>query len=194
MAGKNRLGVLALQGAFEAHREIFRCLGEPCDLVRTAAELEAVDALVLPGGESSAMLRLMEAQDLLALIGERIKAGLPVLATCAGVILLAAKVSPEQESLGALDVDVERNAYGRQVFSSIESLRVRAGLGETGAREGVFIRAPKITRVGNSAEALAWRGNDPVLVRGPGILAATFHPELGRDPFVHHLFLNELVG
>lgn len=194
MAGKSHIGVLALQGAFEAHRGVFRRLGKSSDLVRTAAELEAVDALVLPGGESSAMLRLMEAQDLLAQIGERINTGLPVLATCAGVILLASKVFPEQKSLGVLDIDVERNAYGRQVFSSIEPLRLRPDLEGTGSHEGVFIRAPRVTRVGESAEVLAWRGDDPVLIRSPGILAATFHPELGMDTFVHQLFLREIVG
>lgn len=193
MAGKGNIGVLALQGAFEAHREFFRRLGVTSNLVRTAAELETVDALVLPGGESSAMLRLMEPQDLLARIGERINAGLPVLATCAGVILLAAEVSPGQKSLGVLDVDVERNAYGRQVYSSVERLRFGRDVNESGSHEGVFIRAPRITRVGESAETMAWRGEDPVLIRSRGILAATFHPELGKDTFVHELFLREFV-
>lgn len=186
------VGVLALQGAFEAHRSVLARLKVPSVLVRTAEELQSVDALVLPGGESSAMLRLMEPQGLLEEIANRIKAGLPVLATCAGVILLAQGVKPEQKSMGLLDIDVERNAYGRQVFSSIEPMRFTPALPASFTSDGVFIRAPRITRVGASIECLAWRGNDPVLVRAPGLLAATFHPELGGGTGVHELFL-ELI-
>ncbi len=192
MVGNGLIGVLALQGAFEAHREVFRRLGVTSVLVRTAEELDTVDALVLPGGESSAMLRLMEPQELLVLIGKRIGSGLPVLATCAGVILLASEVTPQQKSLGVLDVDVERNAYGRQVFSSIESLRFNPQLEGNSSHKGVFIRAPRITRVGDGVETLAWRGDDPVLIRSPGILAATFHPELGSGTLIHELFLQEI--
>lgn len=186
------VGVLALQGAFEAHRGVFRRLGQCSVPVRTAQELEAIDALVLPGGESSAMLRLMEPQGLLDRIGQRVGQGLPVLATCAGVILLARAVTPHQKSLGLLDIDVERNAYGRQVFSSVESLRVTPSLEDILTGDGVFIRAPRITRIGARVETLAWRGDDPVLIRGDGILAATFHPELGGGTAVHELFLEEL--
>ncbi len=192
MVGNGLIGVLALQGAFEAHRGVFRRLGVTSVLVRTAEELDTVDALVLPGGESSAMLRLMEPQGLFVLIGKRIGSGLPVLATCAGVILLASEVTPQQKSLGVLDVDVERNAYGRQVFSSIESLRFNPQLEGNSSHEGVFIRAPRITRVGDGVETMAWRGDDPVLIRSPGILAATFHPELGSGTLVHELFLQEI--
>ncbi len=189
MVGKHPIGVLALQGAFEAHREVFRRLGVSSVLVRTAKELDAIDALVLPGGESSAMLRLMEPQELFVRIGKRIDAGLPVLATCAGVILLAEKVTPHQKSLGALAVDVERNAYGRQVFSSVEALRFSPQYQGDTAGEAVFIRAPRVTRVGEGVETLAWRSDDPVLLRSPGILAATFHPELGKGTLIHELFL-----
>ncbi|MEN8163912.1 MAG: pyridoxal 5'-phosphate synthase glutaminase subunit PdxT [Acidobacteriota bacterium] len=192
MAGKGLIGVLALRGAFEAPREVFGRLGVTTVLVRTAEELQEVDALVFPGGESSAMLRLMEPQELFILIGTRIHSGLPVLATCAGVILLAAEVTPHQKSLGALDIDVERNAYGRQVFSSVESLRFGPQFEGNASHEGVFIRAPRITRVGDGVEALAWRGDDPVLVRSPGVLAATFHPELGSGTLIHELFLQEI--
>lgn len=192
MVGNGVIGVLALQGAFEAHREVFLRLGVNSVPVRTANELAAVDALVLPGGESSAMLRLMEPQGLLDLIGKRIHDGLPVLATCAGVILLAADVTPHQKSLGVLDVDIQRNAYGRQVFSSIEPLRFSPVLDGTSTTDGVFIRAPRLTRVGEGVEILAWRKDDPVLVRVPGILAATFHPELGQGSGLHELFLQHM--
>lgn len=187
------VGVLALQGAFEAHRGALARLGVTSAPVRTAEELAGVDALVLPGGESSAMLRLMEPQCLLERIRERIEAGVPVLATCAGVILLACHVSPKQQSLGLLDIDVERNAYGRQVFSSVEPLVLNTELRDTFSDEGVFIRAPRITRTGPSVETLAWRGDDPVLIRANNILAATFHPELGQGTGVHKLFLQGLM-
>ncbi len=182
------VGVLALQGAFEAHREVLLGLGVAAVPIRTPGELTGIDALVLPGGESSAMLRLMEPQGLLGLIGERIQDGMPVLATCAGVILLAAKVTPSQEHLGVLDVDVERNAYGRQVFSSVETLVFSPAFDGTPPGQGVFIRAPRVTRVGKTVEVLARREEDPVLVRTPQILAATFHPELGSGSEIHEFF------
>ncbi len=192
MVGKGVIGVLALQGAFEAHREVFRRLGVTSIPIRTPQELEVVDALVLPGGESSAMLRLLEPQGLLDRIGKKIQGGLPVMATCAGVILLAADVTPHQKSLGVLDVDIQRNAYGRQVFSSIEPLRFSPAFDGTETTEGVFIRAPRLTRVGEGVEILAWRKDDPVLVRASGILAATFHPELGQGSGLHEYFLRHM--
>ncbi len=192
MVGSGVIGVLALQGAFEAHREVFRRLGVASVPIRTPQELEAVDALVLPGGESSAMLRLMEPQGLLDRIGKKIQGGLPVLATCAGVILLAVEVTPHQKSLGVLDVDIQRNAYGRQVFSSIEPLIFNPAFDGTVTTKGVFIRAPRLTRVGEGVEILAWRKEDPVLVRASGILAATFHPELGQGSGLHEFFLKHM--
>ncbi len=192
MVGKGVIGVLALQGAFEAHREVFHRLGVNSVPVRTAQELQTIDALVLPGGESSAMLRLMEPQGLLDLIGKRIRGGLPVLATCAGVILLAAEVTPHQKALGVLDIDIQRNAYGRQVFSSIEPLRFSPAVEGMFSTDGVFIRAPRLTRVGDGVEILAWRKDDPVLVQASGILAATFHPELGQGSGIHQYFLEHL--
>ncbi len=192
LKNQHRIGVLAVQGAFEAHRRVFRRLGVSSVLVRTAEELAVIDALVLPGGESSSMLRLMESQGLFVRIGKRIDSGLPVLATCAGVILLATRVTPQQQSLGALDIDVERNAYGRQVFSSVEAVRFSPQYEGDTPYEAVFIRAPRVTRVGEGVETLAWRGDDPVLVRSPGIVAATFHPELGSGTLIHELFLREL--
>ena len=188
-----RVGVLALQGDFAAHAARLTDLGAAVSPVRTAAELARVDALVFPGGESTAMLRLMEPEDLFTALGVRLAAGLPVLATCAGVILIAAGVRPVQRSLAALDVDVTRNAYGRQLHSSVAPVRLAAGLDGPATMEAVFIRAPRIERVGLGVEVLAHRDEDPVLVRQGAVLAATFHPELGADTRVHRWFL-ELVA
>jgi len=158
--------------------------------VRTAEELADVGALVIPGGESSAVLRLMEPEDLGGRIVARIRAGMPVLATCAGVILLAQTVVPTQPSLGALGVDVERNAYGRQLYSTVEEIDLATDLGEPQQMEAVFIRAPRIIRRDASVEVLGTWGEDAVLVRQGRVLAATFHPELTSDRRVHDLFLH----
>ncbi len=183
------IGVLALQGDWHAHALALGALGAEAHAVRTAAELDRVESLVLPGGESSAMLRLMEPEDLARRIGERIAAGMAVLATCAGVILLAEKVEPDQRSLGALAITVVRNAYGRQVRSSVEQVEVTPPLGPPASMEAVFIRAPRIVAVGPDVEVLGrWR-DDPVILRQGHILAATFHPELTRDHRVHEFFL-----
>ena len=183
------IGVLALQGDWAAHSTVLRELGAEVLPVRSAAELADVRALVLPGGESSAMLRLMEPEELSRRIAERIRAGMAVLATCAGVILLARAVVPTQPSLGVLAVDVERNAYGRQVFSTIAEIDLVPALGDPPRMEGAFIRAPRITRREESVEVLGSWGDDPVLVRQDRVLAATFHPELTADRRVHGLFL-----
>lgn len=182
-------GVLALQGDWHAHAQVLNVLGAECRPVRTAADLDRVESLVLPGGESSAMLRLMEPEDLVRRIGERIVAGMAVLATCAGVILLAEKVEPNQASLGVLAISVVRNAYGRQVRSSVEQVEVTPPLGPPSSMEAVFIRAPRIVGAGPGVEVLGrWR-DDPVIIRQGHILGATFHPELTRDRRVHELFL-----
>ena len=135
------IGVLALQGDWAAHSTALRELGAEVQTVRTAADLDDVRALVIPGGESSAMLRLMSAEDLSRRIVERAQAGMAVLATCAGVILLAQAVVPAQACLGLLAIDVERNAYGRQVFSTIAEIDLAPELGDPPRMEGVFIRA-----------------------------------------------------
>jgi 5'-phosphate synthase pdxT subunit len=186
------IGVLALQGDWAAHIHFLAELGARGVALRRADELATVDALVLPGGESTAMLKLMESQGLAADIEQLVASGMPVLATCAGVILLARKVVPEQPCLGLLEVEVERNAYGRQLASAVVELRLAAALGEPPTMEGVFIRAPKIVACGERVEQLAWRGEDPVLVRQGQLLAATFHPELARDLRIHRLFLELL--
>jgi pyridoxal 5'-phosphate synthase pdxT subunit len=181
------VGVLALQGDFAAHARVLRSLGLGGAQVRTRSELAAVDALVVPGGESTTMLRLLEADGLGAALAARVAGGMPTLATCAGVILLARGVSPAQPSFGVLDLDVERNAYGRQLFSTVAEIAVAPEVGGQPVMEGVFIRAPRITRWGDRVTVLGRRGADPVLVRQGAIVAATFHPELTDDRRVHTL-------
>ena len=183
-------GVLALQGGWDAHGKILRGLGAEVRSVRTRADLDAVECLVIPGGESTAMLRLMEPERLRSRLKERLSAGMAVLATCAGVILLAEEVAPEQESLGIMAVAVERNAYGRQVHSKIAQVALAPEIGEPALMEGVFIRAPRITRLGPEVAVLGHLREEPVLVRQNRIIGATFHPELTTDRRVHDLFLN----
>jgi 5'-phosphate synthase pdxT subunit len=137
------------------------------------------------------MLRLMEPENLAEKITERGRSGLPILATCAGVILLAGDTVPEQKSLGLLDISVERNAYGRQIHSAVAHVALAPEMGLPGTMEGVFIRAPRVTRCGNDVAVLGRAGDDPVLVRQNDIIAATFHPELTDDDRVHRLLVDE---
>ena len=157
--------------------------------MRTTEDLAAVNALVIPGGESSAMLRLMGPENLSRTIVERVRAGMAVLGTCAGVILLAQSVLPPQPSLGVLAVEVERNAYGRQLFSTVAEVEIMNAFPGPPTMEAVFIRAPRITRYDESVEILGKWGEDVVLVRQGRILAATFHPEITPDKRVHEMFL-----
>lgn len=188
------IGVLALQGDWAAHSNVLRALGAEVRTVRTAADLGLVRALVIPGGESTAMLRLMEPLDLARGVVDRVGVGMAVLATCAGIILLAQTVLPEQLSLGVLDVDIERNAYGRQLHSTVSQIAVTAEFGDPPTMEAVFIRAPRITRCGPAVEVLGRWDEDVVMVRQGRVLAATFHPELTDDRRVHELFLRMEVG
>ncbi|HEX7157785.1 MAG TPA: pyridoxal 5'-phosphate synthase glutaminase subunit PdxT [Edaphobacter sp.] len=181
------IGVLALQGAYEAHAQTLRALGANPKLVRLPADLEGLDGLIMPGGESTTMLKFLEQRGFFETLKSFVHTT-PTFGTCAGVILLAKDVAnPAQKSLGALDVTVERNAYGRQIDSTI--LHAESKL-PGGTLEMVFIRAPRITRTGPTVEILATRASDPVLVRQDHILAATFHPELGHDTRVHQFFLD----
>ena len=188
---KLTIGVLALQGAYDAHANTLRQLGATPRLVRLPAELDGpdgplVDGLIMPGGESTTMLKFLEQRGFFEVLKTFVHST-PTFGTCAGVILLAKDVThPAQKSLGALDVTVERNAYGRQIDSTI--LHTESTL-PGGPLEMVFIRAPRITRTGKEVETLASRGDHPVLVREGHLLAATFHPELGHDSRVHQLFL-----
>ena len=173
------VGVLALQGDFAAHGRAVALLGHGLREVRTPADLAAVDGLILPGGESSTMLKLMVGEGLVEPLRDFCRSGRPVLGTCAGAILLAHQVSdPAQDSLDVLDIDVQRNGYGRQLDSRIVAL---AGEGDWEDLEAVFIRAPIIRRVGPGVEVLVRRDDDPVLVRQGPVWAATFHPEMTSD-------------
>jgi 5'-phosphate synthase pdxT subunit len=181
------IGVLALQGAYQAHAQTLRLLGATPKLVKTPADLVGLDGLIMPGGESTTMLKFLERDDFFATL-ETFVATTPTFGTCAGAILLAKDVEhPAQASLAALDITVERNAYGRQIDSTI--LRNESLL-PGGPLEMVFIRAPRITRTGPGVEVLASRDGFPVLVRSGHLLAATFHPELSDDTRVHQLFLD----
>ncbi|MEK7409159.1 MAG: pyridoxal 5'-phosphate synthase glutaminase subunit PdxT [Acidobacteriota bacterium] len=190
------VGVLALQGDFEAHRKALERAGARAVEVRTAAALEALDGLVIPGGESTTMLRLLEDEKLLEPLG-RFGRERPVFGTCAGAILLASEVTgPAQPSLGLMDITVERNAYGRQLDSRVVRLVPEpefASRTAPGELEAVFIRAPKIRRVGPRVRVLLYYDGAPVLVADGRHLAATFHPELGADPRIHRLFLERLT-
>lgn len=187
-----KVGVLALQGAFREHFEAFGALDAEVVLVKGAEQLAGLDALVLPGGESTTQTKLLDAFELREPLLDAFRDGLACFATCAGLILLATEVLDgrrDQVPLGLLDVSVRRNGYGRQVASFEAPLDV-AGL--DGAFTGVFIRAPRIERVGAEVEVLATHGADPVLVRRGRIVAAGFHPELAADLRIHQLFLNTI--
>ena len=189
-----RVGVLALQGDFEAHAQALAARGVSAVEVRDPEGLDGVQGLVLPGGESTTMLTLMEGSGLRERVSQLVQGGLPVLATCAGLILLAREVRhPAQPSLGLLDAVVERNAYGRQIDSAVVALEV-CEPGELGADrlEGVFIRAPRVREVGSDVRVLARYGGDPVLVRQGSLLAATFHPELSPGNPVVDLFVRSV--
>ena len=184
-------GVLALQGDFGAHAAALRRLGAPVREVRAWTDLPGLDALVLPGGESTALLRLMGDGPWFDALRSFHDGGGALLGTCAGAILLARDVDPAQPSLGLLDVSVARNAYGRQVDS------FEARLDSPGFDEpllGVFIRAPRFTALGPRVEVLARLDGEPVLVRHRRVLAATFHPEIAGEDRVHRMLLELSAG
>jgi 5'-phosphate synthase pdxT subunit len=188
MVTKPRVGVLALQGDFEAHCRALESAGADAVEIRTAAELDGVDALVIPGGESTTMLKLIEIEGLFQPLAE-FGARKPVFGTCAGAILLATEVlHPSQASLGLLDLTVERNGYGRQIDSRIAQI-VLAGE----PAEAVFIRAPIIRRVGEQVKVLAEYQGTPVLVEQGRHMVATFHPELSAIGTVHRRFVDKIA-
>jgi 5'-phosphate synthase pdxT subunit len=192
---KKRVGVLALQGDFEAHQRALERAGAEAVQVRTADQLENLDGLVIPGGESTTMLKLLNYMDLKEPL-RRFAQKKPVFGTCAGAILLARDVTnPAQESFGVVDMTVERNAYGRQIDSRVATIEPDAEfqrrVGE-GGMEAVFIRAPIVRRTGPEVNVLAAYDGDPVLLEQGKHLIATFHPELTDDPRVHKLFLSKL--
>ncbi len=188
------VGVLALQGAYDAHAKALTSLGADIRLIRRPDQLHDLDGLILPGGESTTFLRHLERDGFFAVLYQFVRQT-PTFGTCAGVILLAKEVhNPAQASLGALDITVERNAYGRQLDSTILITPTEL---PGGPLEMVFIRAPRITRTGPDVETLATRAShsddqrapSPILIRQGHLLAATFHPELSADTRIHQLFL-----
>jgi len=189
-----KVGVLALQGAFARHSEVLTGLGAVPLEVRTPGDLDAVDAMVVPGGESTTMSMLLDSSGLRPSLAERLADGLPVLGTCAGMILLAVRVTDgrdDQRSFGAIDIDVRRNGYGRQVDSFEEKLSVT---GLDGPFHGVFIRAPVVERVGSDIEVLATVDGVPVLCREGAVLVSSFHPEMSGDGRIHERFLDLAFG
>ena len=190
MSARARIGVLALQGAFAAHAEVVRRLGREPREVRLPPDLDDCEALVMPGGESTTMSKLLETSQLFDPIAKRIADGMPVFGTCAGMILLARTVldgRDDQRSFDAIDIDVQRNAYGRQVDSFETDLTLH---GQAEPLHAVFIRAPRIVRMGADVTVLAEHDGTPVLVRSNTVMAASFHPELTNDDRVHRMFLD----
>ena len=186
-----KIGVLALQGDFDAHRRRLEELGAKVVLVKKPDQLDEIDGLVIPGGESGTFLKLLGEEGFEKL--KRFVRLKPTFGTCAGAILLATEVeNPKQAGLGAIDIRIRRNAYGRQLDSSIREGRFMPEKPGNSSLEMVFIRAPKIERIGEGVEVIATEGSDPVAVRQGSAMAATFHPELSEDTRVHAAFL-ELV-
>jgi pyridoxal 5'-phosphate synthase pdxT subunit len=184
---KVKIGILAVQGDFEAHAAMLAGLGVETEEVRTTADLEACDGLILPGGESTTQLQFLQEEGLFGAIREFAADGGAIFGTCAGAILVATEVkNPSQESLGLLDMTVLRNAYGRQIASDV--VRGPSTLKKE-PLEMVFIRGPIIERVGPGVEVLATYAGKPALVRKVHIMAATFHPELTEDSSVHERFI-----
>jgi 5'-phosphate synthase pdxT subunit len=179
-----KIGVLAVQGDFAAHRKRLEELGAEVVLVRKPEELDEIEGLIIPGGESGAFLRILGEEGMNKLrefVGVK-----PTFGTCAGAIMLAKEITnPAQDGLGAIDISIRRNAYGRQIDSSI-----REGRFNGDPVEMVFIRAPKIEKLGPGVEVIATEGADPVAVRQGKTMAATFHPELSDDPRIHQAFLD----
>jgi 5'-phosphate synthase pdxT subunit len=189
-----KVGVLALQGAAARHVAMLARLGTPAVAVRAPTDLDGVDALVLPGGESTTISMLLESSGLADPLAERLAAGMPAFGTCAGMILLGRDIldgRPDQRCFDAIDIAVRRNAFGRQVDSFEADLPI-AGV-EGGPLHAVFIRAPVVEAVGADVDVLSSVDGLPVACRQGPVLVAAFHPELGSDPRLHELFLNEVV-
>jgi 5'-phosphate synthase pdxT subunit len=189
------VGVLALQGAFARHVEALQRCGADASEVRTAAELERCDALIVPGGESTTMIKLLQTFELDELLAKRLADGMPTFGTCAGMILLARAVSdghPDQLCFGAIDIDVRRNGYGRQINSFEADLSI---VGVDGPPlTAAFIRAPVVERVGDGVTVLASHEGEPVLCRDGDVLVSSFHPELTDDDRLHQYFLAQVAA
>ena len=186
------VGVLALQGAFAAHQRALESAGATTRQVRQPGDLGGIDALVMPGGESTTMSRLLTTSGLFDDIKALLSDGLPVLGTCAGMILLATEVldgRPDQLSFGAIDITVQRNGYGRQIDSFETDLDV---VGFDAPFHAVFVRAPKVIAIGTNVEVIAEYDGVPVVVRQGHVMVASFHPELTGDGRLHAKFLQEV--
>ena len=186
------VGVLALQGAFSSHTKVLDSIGVSTQEVRTPQDLASVDALVMPGGESTTMSQLLESSELFEPIKKLIYEGLPIFGTCAGMILLASKIidgRDDQVSFGAINIEVQRNAYGRQIDSFEADINVESF---DSPFHAVFIRAPRIVKADGSVEILAEFGDDIVLAKQKNVLVASFHPELSPDKRIHEMFVKEI--
>ena len=189
--GHKPVGILAFQGDFAMHAKMLDRIGKPWKLVKHASDLEEVSGLIMPGGESTTMLKFFDEEKLGPAVKEFAGSGKPIFGTCAGTILLANRVlNPPQEHLGLMDITVERNAYGRQIDSSVR----QGSCPEISDHpvEMVFIRAPIIRQVGEEVKVLGRSGDLPVIVEQGNILAATFHPELTEDETIHRYFLSKV--
>ena len=185
------IGILALQGAFAAHQRVLTDLGASVTLVRGVEDVDGLDGIVLPGGESTTMSMLLDSSGIAAPLRERVRNGFPVFGTCAGLILLAEKIidgRADQQQLGGLAITARRNGYGRQNDRFEASITI-CEIENTFAMNGVFIRAPRIEEATGDVEVLGTVNGDVVLVRQGNILGATFHPELSDDHRVHEMFL-----
>jgi pyridoxal 5'-phosphate synthase pdxT subunit len=189
-----KVGVLALQGASAQHAAMLARVGAQPVAVRSAAELDGVDALVLPGGESTTISMLLESSGLVGPLADRLAGGMPAFGTCAGMILLGHEIldgRDDQRCFDVIDISVRRNAFGRQVDSFEADLAVDGA--EGAPIHAVFIRAPVVEAVGTGVDVLATVDGRPVLCRQGPVLVSAFHPELGDDPRLHELFLSEVV-
>jgi len=189
-----KVGVLALQGAVTAHARVLRSIGAEPVTVKTPVQLDGVDALILPGGESTTMSMLLDSSGLREPLAERLEGGLPVFGTCAGMILLASEVLDgrgDQRSFATIDMTVRRNGFGRQRDSFEADLKI-AGLSQEEPFHAVFIRAPVVERVGEGVEVLARVEGQPVLCRAGASFVSAFHPELTADARLHQFFLQEV--
>lgn len=185
-----KIGVLALQGDFSAHLAILQACGYRGFPVRSSFDLDRADALILPGGESTTMLKLIDRYEMRDALVKRMQGGMPVFGTCAGAIVLADRVSDGEQSLGVWDLQVERNAYGRQAESFEADIAVD---GLDAPVRGIFIRAPIITEPGDATVMASYEGR-PVLLRSENLLAATFHPELAGESRIHRWFVENLCA
>ena len=186
------IGVLALQGAFAAHQLVFESLGQKTMQVRNVDDLGVVDALVFPGGESTTMSHLLCTSEMFEPIRSRLSEGMPAFGTCAGMIMLSTSVidgREDQRSFGVIDIDVRRNAYGRQVDSFEMDIAVE---GLQSLFHASFIRAPQVVRCGAGVSVLADLADSPILVKQDSVMVAAFHPELGVDSRIHAMFLEML--